>query len=189
MGVAVADVSGHDVGGALLAAAFRACLKAESRDSQTPASLVEAINQTLFNDLLQAEQFISMFYLLYDPVKRLLRYTNAGHNPPLLWHAKEKSGEWLFTNDSLLGIEPIYHYHEKKRELAKGDVLVLYTDGLTEAVGDSGKPFGNAGLEEALHRAVVGSATEILASLLATWKKFMGSKPPKDDVTLVVLKT
>lgn len=189
VGLAVADVSGHDVGGALLASAFRTCLKAESQEKHSPDSLVEAINATLFEDLFQAEQFISMVYAVYQPATRVLRYSNAGHNPPLLWHAKAKESEWLFTGDSLLGIEPIYRYHEKKKKLQKGDTVVLYTDGLTEAEGSGGKRFGTAGLEECLHRAAHGSAQEILEILFSSWKKFTAGIPPKDDVTVVVLKT
>ena len=194
VGVAVADVSGHDVGGALLASAFRTCLKAESLEKHSPATLVEAINQTLFDDLFSAEQFISMVYLSYQPSSHTLHYSNAGHNPPLLWHARKKEAEWLFTGDCLLGIEPIYHYHEKKRKLEKGDVVVVYTDGLTEARGSqtrgkNNKCFGTVLLEETMHANAGKSAQEILDQIFSRWQEFVEGEPPQDDVTVVVMKS
>ncbi|MBI5300162.1 MAG: SpoIIE family protein phosphatase, partial [Deltaproteobacteria bacterium] len=90
----IADVSGHDVSSALLAFALRSCIHSESLHNETPAALVTAMNKLLFNDLLKAEQFISLVYAKFQPQTKILTYTNAGHNPPLLWKAREKKAEW-----------------------------------------------------------------------------------------------
>ena len=186
--LAIADVSGHNVGGAMLASSFRTCLKTENLKKESPAMLVEAINQILFDDLFQSEQFISMFYLEYRSAKKEIIYTNAGHNPPLLWRSKKKESEWLFTQDSLLGIESTYSYHEKKKTVEKGDILILYTDGLTEAFGKDSTPFGTAHLEKIVSRLVKETAQKILDSILKEWKSLTNGQGPKDDVTLVVMK-
>lgn len=184
----IADVSGHDVGGALLASAFRSCLRTELQGEKSPAKILGAVNKTLFPDLAQSEQFISSFYATYQSETKQLSFTNAGHNPPLLWRAKKKEPEWLFTQDSLLGIEPDTLYREKKSQLACGDCLVLYTDGLTEAQRVGGDRFGSQRLLSALQNSHTKTAPEMLKTLLETWRHFIGEKPPQDDVTLVVVK-
>ena len=188
LGICIADVSGHNVGGALLAFAMRASLKTEAANGNSPSQIVERVNKILFNDLFQSEQFISLFYAQYLNDSKKFIYTNAGHNPPLLLRASDKSVEWLFTQDSLLGIEPKISFKEKECRLESGDVVVLYTDGLTEAQGSKKNNFGTEGLVTTLKECHKQSAKAILASLMESWQKFIGKQPPKDDVTVVVLK-
>lgn len=187
-GISIADVSGHSVGGAMLAFATRSCLRGQVNGSKGPGEILQNVNQILFGDLSQSEQFVSLFYAHYLPQARELLYSNAGHNPPLLWRSEAKAVEWLMTQDSLLGIEPDRPYKEKKCPLAKGDVLVLYTDGLTEAMGEGGKRFGPNNLLETTSVCADQKASVILGRLMENWKKFVGKQPVKDDVTVVVLK-
>ncbi|MBI4124658.1 MAG: SpoIIE family protein phosphatase [Deltaproteobacteria bacterium] len=187
-GICIADVSGHGVGGAMLAFAVRSCLRSAVNGSKNPAAILQNVNQMLFEDLLKSEQFVSLFYAHYFPQPGALVYSNAGHNPPLLWKAGQKEAQWLMTQDSLLGIEPDRPYKEKKCQLTPGDLLVLYTDGLTEAVGTNGKRFGPNNLLENVSASARQNAKTILGSLMENWKKFVGNQPVKDDVTVVVLK-
>lgn len=188
LGVCIADVSGHGVGGALLAFSLRACLKAQSSNLETPSPVVEQTNKMLFSDLFCSEQFISLFYAQYLPEKKTLVYTNAGHPPPLLWHEKEKRGEWLLTHDSLLGIEPNLEFHEKKLTLEKDDLLILYTDGLTEALGRNGERFGGPRLLKTIEKYAPQQPGEILQNVLGSWREFSSPGTMKDDVTVVLLK-
>ncbi|MDP2600361.1 MAG: SpoIIE family protein phosphatase [Deltaproteobacteria bacterium] len=188
LSLCIADVSGHSVGGALLASAFRSCLRAEVQTVRKPSSIVAALNKMIFPDLLQSEQFISVFYAQYQPKTKTLFFTNAGHNPGLLWQAKKKNPEWLFTQDSLLGIEPDAPYHQKKCKLASGDKVVLYTDGLTEAQNAKNERYGSRRLLNALEKDGTVTAQETLNALLKDFEKFMGGKPAQDDVSLVVMK-
>lgn len=187
-GFCIADVSGHSVGGALLASAIRSFLRAEINNRKDPAGLVEAANKTLFSDLSQAEQFISLFFALYHPEEKMLRFTNAGHNPPLLVRAGGERQEFLVTQDSLLGIDPGLSFHEKRCRLYGGDVLVLYTDGLTEALGMGKERFGLQRVVNVVREKAEKNASELLESLLGVWKEFLGKKPPQDDMTLMVMK-
>ncbi|MDO8528238.1 MAG: SpoIIE family protein phosphatase [Deltaproteobacteria bacterium] len=184
----IADVSGHDVGGALLAFASRSCLRSNLEQEKKTNRVVEGVNQTLFNDLFQSEQFISLFLGQYHPKKKTLFYTNAGHPPPILWRAKEKRGEWLLTDDSLLGIEPGLIYHQKKVKLEKEDVILLYTDGLTEAQNPNGERFGGNRLLETLSQNANENAQTLLAKILDHWRHFIGNQPVQDDVTVLVIK-
>lgn len=184
----IADVSGHDVSSALLAFALRSCIHSEALHFETPEELVTAMNRLLFNDLLQAEQFISLVYAKFHPQTKTLLYTNAGHNPPLLWKSREKKAEWLTTKDPLLGIQRKETYHQKSCRLSKGDVVVFYTDGLTEAKIKGGKSFGTEGLLKTVQTLVGKKAKEIQNGILETWKSFTKNPIPHDDITLLVLK-
>ncbi|OGQ04110.1 MAG: hypothetical protein A3F82_07195 [Deltaproteobacteria bacterium RIFCSPLOWO2_12_FULL_44_12] len=188
LALAIADVSGHSVGGALLASAFRSCLKLEIQKRESPAKIVQAINQVLFSDLLQSEQFISFFYASYQLKTKTLLFTNAGQNPPLLWRAKKKTAEWLMTQDSLLGIEENLNFHEKTCQLESEDMLILYTDGLTEAASPEGRRFGSKRLLEVAQECASMSAQAALDYLLKSWRHFIHTDAGQDDTTLVVLK-
>lgn len=188
LNLCIADVSGHDVGGALLAFALRSCMRSEALHRERPARLSAAMNRLLFEDLMQAEQFISLVYAQYRPGTRTLTFTNAGHNPPLLWRSRQKSETWLSTQDALLGVDPKQTYHQKSCKLRAGDLILFYTDGVTEALNSKKERFGTTRLAAAVRRGAQKSAPGIRASLLAEWKRFTGEGVPKDDVTLLVLK-
>ncbi|PJA21036.1 MAG: hypothetical protein COX62_03540, partial [Deltaproteobacteria bacterium CG_4_10_14_0_2_um_filter_43_8] len=110
----IADVSGHSIGAAIIMAAFRSSVRAQQDSDYLPSTLVQRVNQILFEDLYQSEQFISMVYLQYLESRQLIQFTNAGHPPPLMWRGKERRFEWLSTEDSLLGIDSKFQFHEKK---------------------------------------------------------------------------
>lgn len=188
LSLCIADVSGHSVGGALLASAFRSCLRAEIQIVREPIHIVSAINKMIFSDLLQAEQFISMFYAQYNSQNKTLLFTNAGHNPPLLLKEKTKAPEWLLTQDSLLGIEPNLEFHQKECKLDSGDLVVLYTDGLIEAQNEKGERYGSRRFVESIRQKDPAGAEETLNHLLKDFKNFMKGKPAQDDVSLVVMK-
>lgn len=187
-GVCIADVSGHSVGGALLAFAVRSCLRTQAKMGGQPCKIVEACNVILFSDLFQSEQFISLFYAHYESKNRAFTFTNAGHNPPLLWRPGKKEAQWLFTDDSLLGIEPNLSFKEKELTLYKGDFVILYTDGLVEAADAKGERFGTKRLLQIVERSSEKNAKDLLDHLMSVWRKFIDAKPIQDDVTVVVLK-
>lgn len=186
--VAIADVSGHNIAGAMMAQAFRATFRASLQKNRSPARCVAAINRHLFQDLFDAEQFVSMVLIEFDHEGRRMTFNNAGHNPPLLFRAKTQKGEWLFTQDSLIGVEPNLKYHQRSKDLEKGDVVVLYTDGLTEAVGAGNERFGQARLQDIIAQSSSYPAPKILESLLNSFTTFTDAKPIEDDVTVIILK-
>lgn len=187
--LSVADVSGHNIGGALLASSLRATLRAHSQHKTGPAETVESVNKMLFGDFFSSEQFVSLFYAQFNFRKKKLIYTNAGHPPAILLRADSQKTELLFTQDSLLGIEENLTYHEKEIDLRSGDVLLLYTDGITEALSPiTKKPFGTEYLLSLLKESSKKEASQIEQFILSALKEFTGKATLKDDVTLVVLK-
>ncbi|MBI4125889.1 MAG: SpoIIE family protein phosphatase [Deltaproteobacteria bacterium] len=184
----VADVSGHSIGAAMIMAAFRASVRAQQDSDYSPAMLAQRVNQILFEDLFQAEQFISMVYLQYARSRQVIQLTNGGHPPPLLMRAREGKVEWLSTDDPLLGIESHSIFHEKKLVVAPGDVLVLYTDGVIEAANPSGERFGTERLVACVADAVHGSAQQMVDVLVESVSAFIDPSVPRDDITALVIK-
>ncbi len=184
----VADVSGHSIGAALIMAAFRSAMKSQMDAEYTPSILVQRLNQILYEDLFQAEQFISMAFVKYVKSRQLIQFTNAGHPPPIVWRKATKQFEELITSDPLLGIEPMSIYHDKQVVVAKGDVVVLYTDGVTEAVNTKGERFGKQRLYEVLKSSVEKGPREIVDAIVDATASFVEPKVPHDDVTALVLK-
>jgi phosphoserine phosphatase RsbU/P len=185
----VADVSGHSIGAALIMAAFRSAVRAQRDGDYSPALLVQRINSILYDDLFQSEQFISMVYLQYLRSRQVIQFCTAGHPPPIVWRSADRCFEEVGTGDPLLGIEPRGVFHEKQLVVSRGDIVLLYTDGIVEAPrADNGERFGHGRLLEVLEDAIVGSARQIADVIVESVQAFVDPAPPRDDITALVLK-
>lgn len=184
----VADVSGHSIGAALIMAAFRSAIRAQKDADFTPSQMVQKINSIIFEDLYQAEQFISMTYLQYVRPRKIIQYTTAGHPAPIVWRNANKSFEVVGTEDPLIGIEPRAVFHEKQMVVSSGDVIFLYTDGITEAKNRDGEMFGHERLQGCLEDAVVGDAKQIVDVIVENVQAFIDPLTPRDDITALVIK-
>ena len=129
-----------------------------------------------------------MFYLQYRPSNRQLIYANAGHNHPLVWRAQTGSCERLDAEGLILGIKTGVEFEEKQMQLASGDLLLLFTDGLTEVEDSQGNFFGEERLCALLAQYHRSPPQEILDKLLEQGRRFAGKPNFNDDVTLVVLR-
>jgi sigma-B regulation protein RsbU (phosphoserine phosphatase) len=154
-----------------------------SRDATSPAAVLHGMNLRLLE--LTDERFVSAFYGVYDRVLRRFRYASAGHPPPLHYEARSKAVTPLAGRGLLLGVLPDADYDEQSIELAPGDRLCLFTDGVVETPGTTGEPFGTARLEAALAEAT-GHADAVLHRLKAALSDFRGAGPAMDDETLLV---
>ena len=172
----------------MIMAAFRAVVRAQQDSDYAPSILVQRTNNILYEDLYQAEQFISMVYVQYVRSRQLIQFTNAGHPPPLMWRHADAKFEWLTTEDPLLGIEPRAVFHEKKMVVSGGDVLVLYTDGVTEAANKAGERFGTGRLQACVNDALSGSAQQIVDAVVESVGAFVHPQPLRDDITAMVIK-
>jgi len=184
----IADVSGHNVGAALLMAEVRTFIKAEAKKLQTPDEILFALNEFLYDDLTRAELFISMFYLTYNADTGELTFSNAGHNPPLIWRGAPHSCEWLDAEGLILGVKRKFAYEKKRVPLNPGDILLLYTDGITEAANPDKEMFGEARLCALLKEYHSLPAQQIIDELCGQVRAFTGSRFLVDDVSLVVMK-
>ncbi len=187
----VADVSGHSVGSALMMAITRSVLRAEIARGKSPAEVLASTNAVMYQDLSQAELFITAFYASFDQGTRTLTYANGGHNLPFVWRpceAPENGYTFLDTDGMLIGVLEDVFYEERTMELQPGDVLILYTDGVTEAKNEGGEQFG----EERLYH-VVGEkghlpAQELLDEIYRRVREFSGGLAQRDDITVVIMK-
>jgi PAS domain S-box-containing protein len=191
--IVIADVSGHSVGAALVMAETRSTLKAEAlhwlSENQTgTGDILHALNALLFDDLNRAELFITMFYMKYNRATRQLRYANAGHNRPLLLRAGETTCRELDADGLILGVTKEVAFEEKGTVLRQGDLVLLYTDGLTEAQNPQGEFFGTDRLCTLFAAQGANPPQEIIGSLVKELQIFCRSQSFADDISLVVLK-
>lgn len=183
-GLAIADVIGKGVAAAILMSNVQAAVRALA--SPDPASLAARVNASVMASSVPGK-FVTFFYGVLDSETGVLRYTNAGHSRPLVVRANGDT-EWLADSGAVLGVFPDWRYESSEVRLAKGDRLILFTDGLTEAQNWNNEEFGEdrlAGLAGGISRL---SAAEIKDGVLAGVDGFTGGSL-QDDATLVVLAT
>jgi sigma-B regulation protein RsbU (phosphoserine phosphatase) len=187
----IADVSGHSVGAALIMAEVRSTLRAETRKVTGvpvgPAQVLRALNDLLYDDLTRAELFITMFYLKYLSDTRTLKYANAGHNWALLLRLGDAACTPLDAEGLVLGVWREVDFEERSIELAAGDRLLLYTDGVTEAETPQGTFFGYARLCALFSAYRTLPPEALIEKLLAEVRAFCGKAPLRDDISMVML--
>jgi serine phosphatase RsbU (regulator of sigma subunit) len=183
LSVVIADVAGHSVGSALMMAMARSVLRRELASDADPAAVLRATNTALFDDLARAGLFITAFCAQFDPASGALEYANAGHNPPLLRRAANGETRELDADGVALGILRDAEFEHGSAALGPGDVVLLYTDGVTEAAGADGQ-FGEERLRAALGDMPAG---ELVDAVYAAVRAYAGDARG-DDVTLVALR-
>jgi len=188
VGLVIADVSGHNVGAALIMTEVRAFIQYEAKSIRGPGRLLDALNEMLYDDLTRAELFITMFYLHYDADARQTSFASAGHNPPLVWRSESRRCEWLDAEGLILGVKRKVDFEEKQTQLREGDILLLYTDGITEAASPSGELFGEERLCTLLGECHGMTPHQIVDHLLMRVRAFSGAQSLTDDVSLVIMK-
>jgi phosphoserine phosphatase RsbU/P len=186
IGIVIADVSGKGVPAAILMAFLRASLRAASHIGYATHISMAKVNYLLWESI-ERNQFVTAIYGILDASNRTLSYSNAGHNPPLLIKA---GGEVRYVTDGEqpLGMFRETRYHQYHLILEPGDVLVLYTDGLTEADSPTGEEFGRDRLITAVKESLHKPAREMIASIQMTVLEWTASAGATDDVTFFIIK-
>jgi len=192
VGLVVADVSGHSISSGIMMAVTRGLLKSEELHKQNPGKVLLEVNRSLFSDLVSSELFITMVYVSYDPATRTLAFANGGHNPSILLRAGRDEAELLDADGMGIGFMDDVEFEEKNYQLAPGDVLVLYTDGVVEADNSEKEQFGMERFLDLVKRLRDRSCEEILDGIYKAVMSHLGGADPQnrqqDDITLVVLK-
>jgi|SRR5579864_4997856 len=183
-GICIADVVGKGVSAALLMASVQASVRAFASASVSAATLCSRVNSVLCSSIASGK-FVTLFYGLLDGERRELRYTNAGHLPPILIDAQGRVKR-LENGGALLGVFPRWKYEESVARLAPGDRLLLFTDGITEAAAAGGEEFGEQRLIN-FAQLDRGRSTEELKTRLLTEVKRFGASQLQDDATLIVV--
>jgi serine phosphatase RsbU (regulator of sigma subunit) len=184
--VALGDVSGKGPAAALLMSSLHAAVHAHSDTHNSLAKTIGAVNRYLV-DSTPANRFVTLFYAELDPKDGSLAFLNAGHNPPLIVHAGGTM-EQLAAGGLPLGIMSNADFREGKTRLHPGDVLVIYSDGVSEAVNPKGEEFGPTRLYETVSRNLDASAAGIRDRIESALTKFCQGTPAADDITLVICK-
>jgi len=187
----IGDVMGKGVPAGLLMALLRGMLRAEVLSGHAPDRILHDLNQLAQEDLAHSHRFMTLFYSDFDPRTRLLRYANAGHHPPLIWRRGTGQVERLDAPGVVIGLQPGADYDAGQTLLESGDVLLYFTDGVTEALGFRGERFEEHRLINQFQTACHGDlgAQEILNLLFARLDRFVGAdRQLDDDASLVVLK-
>ncbi len=213
VGLLVADVSDKGVPAALYMALARTLLRAFSLNNR-PQYLSDALESAQVRQLMRSgslgalsalgavrqtneymaehhsdsDMFVTIFYAVYEPATRMLTYVNAGHNPAILYSAENETVAWLERTDMSVGFMPGRPYEAKQRRLAPGDLLVLYTDGVTEAFNRAGAMFGNDLLEQAVRAHTEVSARRVITGIQRRVRAFGRGVPQSDDQTYLVLR-
>jgi serine phosphatase RsbU (regulator of sigma subunit) len=187
----VADVAGKGVAAGLLTALVHGAVHAASHAAVTePAALIEEINELLCGRSAE-NRYATMFWARFDPRERSCRYVNAGHLPPLVLSQDTADGATVRRLDvggPVVGLLPGAPYVSGTIHLRPGDVLVAYSDGLSEAENAQGEEFGDDRLISTVEAGRRGTAAEILQQILSAVHRFVGRKPVGDDLTVLVVK-
>jgi serine phosphatase RsbU (regulator of sigma subunit) len=185
--LAVADVAGKSIPAALLMATFQASLKTLSSTSCSLAELVTGMNQYACTNSQGGVRFTTAFLAEFDAVTRTLTYINAGHNTPVL---QRSSGvvERLAEGGVPLGILADAIYPSATLTLQKGDWLVIFTDGLVEAVNERDEDYDEPRMLNVLQAGAGGTPEELLRRMMADVDAFVGTTPQHDDITCLVVK-
>ncbi|KFF41175.1 MAG: serine phosphatase [Candidatus Atelocyanobacterium thalassa isolate SIO64986] len=189
--IVIGDVMGKGVPAGLIMTMTRGMLRAEVLHRHSPAQILQHLNHFMYVDLDNSHRFVTLFYSEYNPKTGCLSYSNAAHNPPLLWKAITHSIQKLDTEGMLIGLDPDSQYENGQVQLASGDVVLYYTDGFTDAVNKKGLRFDEKNLikvfEEGCQR--YRNSQEILDYVFNQIENFIGSEnDDNDDMTLVVMR-
>ncbi len=186
IGLAIADVSGKGVPAALFMMASRTLLKGSAIGLNDPGRALKEVNDLLYEDN-EAMMFVTVFYAVYDPETRELTYANGGHNMPIVVHADGSSTVTPGTNGVALGIMPNGEYEQHTITCASGDTVVLYTDGVTEAINAEEEEFGMERLR-GIFAAAPGDCRSAVGAIFEAVAEFAGDAPQFDDITCLALR-
>ncbi|MCE2558319.1 MAG: SpoIIE family protein phosphatase [Acidobacteria bacterium] len=187
LGLAVADVSDKGVPAALFMMSSRTLLKGAAVGIGHPGAVLSEVND-LLNETNDAAMFVTVFYGVYDPASKVLTFSNGGHNPPLVVHADGSSEELELTGGIALGAVPQFEYGQASVQLRPGDMVVFFTDGVTEAVNPRSDEFGLEAVQALFEDGETRSAQEAAEMILKAVREFAGEAPQFDDLTCMILR-
>jgi sigma-B regulation protein RsbU (phosphoserine phosphatase) len=185
--LSVADVAGKSIPAALLMATFQASLRTMSATPSSLAEIVAGMNKYACTNSQSGLRFTTAFLAEFDPATRTLTYINAGHNNPI---RRPNSGaiEYLVAGGLPLGIRAEAKYDSGTTVLQAGDWLVIFTDGLIEALNERGEEYGEPRLLEVLRAGAASAPDDLLRRMLSDVDTFVGATPQHDDITCMLVK-
>ena len=189
-GLAIADVVGHGISASLLMASVQTALRTLVPESDSPSDVLQRVNHFFLHNV-HFTTFVTMFLGRFDNKTRTLNYCNAGHNPPLIFRKQETGRNpifWLQPTGAAIGLVEEFQISSETITLALGDILLLYTDGVTEAVNLQEEEFGRERLAACIRQESDLSAKELVQALRHVLQEFTNGQPLADDTTIVACK-
>ena len=191
LGVAIADVSGKGVPASLIMAICRSVLRSQAAQNPSPADVLQKVNRQLYPDIKE-DMFISMAYLILDHAHNGVTLSRAGHDAPLLYKSSSQVVTPLKPPGMVLGIDSGNVFDRLTSDVAvpleRDDCLVLYTDGVTEAIDAEGDEFGVERMIQSVRASAMNGAPAIVTRLIDDLRDFVGSQPQNDDITLIAIR-
>ncbi len=191
LGVAIADVSGKGVPASLIMAICRSVLRSQAAQNPSPANVLQKVNRQLYPDIKE-DMFISMAYLILDHAHNGVILSRAGHDAPLLYKSSSQTITPLKPPGMVLGIDSGNVFDRLTTDVAvpleRDDCLVLYTDGVTEAIDTEGDEFGVERMIQSVRASAMNGAPAIVTRLIDDLRNFVGSQPQNDDITLIAIR-
>ena len=191
LGVAIADVSGKGVPASLIMAICRSVLRSQAAQNPSPADVLQKVNRQLYPDIKE-DMFISMAYLILDHARNGVTLARAGHDAPLLYKRVSQTVTPLKPPGMVVGIDSGNVFDRITSDfpvpLERDDCLVLYTDGVTEALDTDGNEFGVERTIQSVRASADNGAQAIIARLIDDLRNFVGSHPQNDDITLIAIR-
>ncbi len=184
LAIIIGDVAGKGIPAALISALIHATLKSEVQHHHEPAELLQNINHLIYDELDRTHTFITAFLAVLQTNPLRLRYASAGHTVTLLWQAESQDVVPLTSTGLPLGVAPQVKILQQELPLQKGDVLLLYSDGITEAENETGRVFGMQAMVDLLTAAHTAPAAQQIAVILDALDLHRGALPLSDDVAI-----
>ncbi len=190
-GLAIGDVSGKGVPAAIYMTLTKGILQSNADETISPAKVLTKVNRLLYRNI-EKNSFVSMFYAILDHKNFTLTFARAGHNPGILLSQGSQNSEFLNTDGIALGLEFGDVFEKKLKEnmigINRGDLLVFYTDGFTEAMNPYHEEFGEDRLVDIISRNRTASADQIIKTLLKEIETYIGDAEQHDDMTVLVVR-
>jgi len=191
LGVAIADVSGKGVPASLIMAICRSVWRSQAIGNPSPAGVLQKVNRQLYPDIKE-DMFISAAYLVLDHVRGGIKFARAGHDAPLIYRSKDRTVTPLKPPGMVVGIDSGDVFDRLTQDVAVGlepdDCILLYTDGITEALDNEGNEFGLERTIESVRSSAKQGAQAIVTRLIDDLRNFVGPTPQNDDITLITIR-
>ena len=189
LGVVVGDVAGHGVSSALLMATVRSALRQRIELPGSISQVMADVNKQLVGDFAESGQFVTLFYLVIDPSRKVIEWVRAGHDPAIYYNPAADQFIELDGFGMALGVEKDSQYEENRQnDFSRGGIIVLGTDGIWETRNERGQMFGRTALCDVIRKHSAAGAGDILEASFEEIENFSTAGKPEDDVTLVVIK-
>ena len=186
-GLVIADIPGHGVSAGMLMSSLQTAIRTMAPETDSPSEILTRINRFYIHNI-NFTTFVTIFLTRFDPITRTLTYANAGHNPPVVVRRGGVEITWLKPTAPAVGLAEEFHARTELVNLQNGDLLFLYTDGVTEAVNPALEQFGELRLAKLLGKNADLSAANIIQTVRRGLEVFGDGHALQDDTTFVALK-